>query len=321
MAGPKVFISSTCFDLKPIRDNLDKFIRSLGFDPVRSDKGSVVYDPTKRADEAAVSAVGTCDMLVLIVGGRYGSVPLDKTASVTNAEYRAAIDNKIPVFALVDSEVNNAFRLWKENQSNTEVDVDRINFPGVESCNVFRFLDEVQSASVNNAVYPFGSFDEIEHYLRQQWSGMFQDLLTDRKKVAEVSDTLTLLQQVGERIEFIAQRMLSTTGNEETIGFIQLMKRLSRAESIAWLVRNNLSVTPYDVLKHESFPECITAVGGTFTIEEGEAKWTKSGMKYAKRAFERDAEEYLKVRAALQQIQRERNLTLAQIEEAFREAK
>jgi len=41
MAKPRVFISSTCHGLNDIRDNLEKFIDSMGYEPVRSDKGNV----------------------------------------------------------------------------------------------------------------------------------------------------------------------------------------------------------------------------------------------------------------------------------------
>lgn len=37
MARPRVFISSTFYDLKQIRADLDNFIRSLGYDVVRNE--------------------------------------------------------------------------------------------------------------------------------------------------------------------------------------------------------------------------------------------------------------------------------------------
>ena len=38
MAVPRVFVSSTCYDLKYIRENLKYFIRSLGYEPVLSEE-------------------------------------------------------------------------------------------------------------------------------------------------------------------------------------------------------------------------------------------------------------------------------------------
>jgi hypothetical protein len=41
MARPRIFISSTYYDLKYIRASLDLFIESLGFEPVLSEKGDI----------------------------------------------------------------------------------------------------------------------------------------------------------------------------------------------------------------------------------------------------------------------------------------
>lgn len=38
MAKPRVFISSTFYDLKQVRSSLETFVRDLGFDPVLSEK-------------------------------------------------------------------------------------------------------------------------------------------------------------------------------------------------------------------------------------------------------------------------------------------
>ena len=44
MARPRVFISSTFYDLKQIRADLDNFIRSLGYDVVRNEEGAIPYE-------------------------------------------------------------------------------------------------------------------------------------------------------------------------------------------------------------------------------------------------------------------------------------
>lgn len=41
MAKPRVFISSTFYDLKQIRADLDNFIQSLGYDVVRNEEGAI----------------------------------------------------------------------------------------------------------------------------------------------------------------------------------------------------------------------------------------------------------------------------------------
>src|SRR5438093_238752 len=41
MAKPRIFISSTYYDLKHIRDSLAVFVDRLGFEPILSEKGNI----------------------------------------------------------------------------------------------------------------------------------------------------------------------------------------------------------------------------------------------------------------------------------------
>ena len=43
MARPRVFISSTYYDLKQTRENLDQFLTGLGYDTVRNEHGDIPY--------------------------------------------------------------------------------------------------------------------------------------------------------------------------------------------------------------------------------------------------------------------------------------
>jgi hypothetical protein len=47
MAKPRVFVSSTYYDLKYVRSSLELFIESLGYDAVLSEKGGVAYIPDR----------------------------------------------------------------------------------------------------------------------------------------------------------------------------------------------------------------------------------------------------------------------------------
>lgn len=46
MAVPRVFLSSTFFDLKQVRNNIGDFIKGLGYEPVMHEKSSVAYTYT-----------------------------------------------------------------------------------------------------------------------------------------------------------------------------------------------------------------------------------------------------------------------------------
>src|SRR6266849_10648083 len=109
MARPRVFVSSTYYDLKHLRSSLENFVESLGFDAILSEKGKIAYTPDIPLDESCYREVGNADVFVLIVGGRYGSeasagkktLPktfYDRYNSITRGEYRSAVERDIPIY-------------------------------------------------------------------------------------------------------------------------------------------------------------------------------------------------------------------------------
>lgn len=73
MAKPRVFVSSTYYDLRHIRASLEIFIDSLGFDSILSEKGDIAYTPNIPLDESCYREAQNSDIYVLIIGGRYGT--------------------------------------------------------------------------------------------------------------------------------------------------------------------------------------------------------------------------------------------------------
>lgn len=48
MAKPRVFISSTYYDLKNVRADLDRFIKEQGYEPVLNEHGNIPYGSEKK---------------------------------------------------------------------------------------------------------------------------------------------------------------------------------------------------------------------------------------------------------------------------------
>jgi hypothetical protein len=66
MAKPTVFISSTFFDLRTLRADLDRFIRQMGYEPIRNETGQIAYGTEAPLEDYCYKEVEICDIFVAI---------------------------------------------------------------------------------------------------------------------------------------------------------------------------------------------------------------------------------------------------------------
>jgi hypothetical protein len=261
MPAPTVFVSSTFYDLRYVRESLKRFIEEFGYTAVLSEEGAVFYNPATNAAQSCMSEIPNVQLFVLVIGGRYGSKMPNSEESVTNAEYQKAVQEKVPVFALVEQGTYNDFQLYRHNIAQSHL-LDSITFPNADSTKIFDFISQVQNAAVNNALYPFRAYSDIETYLRSQWAGMMYSFLTRSAESAKVADSLTILEGISARTELIAAQILRNVGqviDQLAVNFLQKML-VSRAVSDMRYV--NLSPTPVDIIKYDTLQECVTALFG-----------------------------------------------------------
>ncbi|MGB8899763.1 MAG: DUF4062 domain-containing protein [Methylocella sp.] len=184
MARPRVFVSSTYYDLKHVRSSLDNFIEALGFDSVLSEKGDIAFSPDVPLDESCYREASTADVLVLIIGGRYGSAAsteekkparavFERYDSITKKEYDAACSRDIPVYILIEQNVHTEYHTYLRNKDN-----ENIQYAHVDSVNVFRLIQVILSKPRNNPVHTFERFSDIESWLREQWAGLFANFFS-----------------------------------------------------------------------------------------------------------------------------------------------
>lgn len=216
MAAPKVFISSTCFDLREVRESLCKVVRDFGFEPVLSEKGDVFYHPDLHTHDSCIYEISNCQLFILLIGGRFGGAYVsDKTKSITNAEYEAAAKKKIPIFTYIKKSVLDNHHLY---QSNIDKEfINDLNFPAIEKAEdakfIFEFINRVRKASVNNAYEPFDTTSDIENHLRKQWASMFFDFLKNRELSAQLSQnsqSIDGLRNTADKLEELVKSLYKT---------------------------------------------------------------------------------------------------------------
>lgn len=236
MARPRIFISSTFYDLRQVRDNIERSIRELGYEPVRHEAGSVPYSREERLETAAYREVELCDVMVAIVGGRFGTESLEEPGySISHMELRRALERGLQVFVFVDKNVLGEYSTYKLNKDN-----DTITYSAVDDVRVFEFLDEIYSLPQNNPIESFEISSDITSYLKSQFAGLFQRFLQEQKRLTEM--------HILEEMNSVAETL------KNVVGFLTEERRSDAAIKNILMVNHpafrrlaTLTKTPYRV--------------------------------------------------------------------------
>lgn len=238
MAKPRVFVSSTYYDLRHVRNSLETFIATMGYEPVLFESGDIAFRHDSPLIESCYAEVQKCHMLVLVIGGRYGSSadgqrlpkPTEDLAkqyeiynSVTKNEYIKARERNIPIFIFVEKGVKGEFETFKRNRENKD-----IKYAHVDSTNVFLLLDDILSQTQNNFVREFDKFDDMATWLRDQWAGLFADSLSQKHTTTTINDLASQVEQLSEITESLksyAEKIISELKPDTSAQIIQEERR------------------------------------------------------------------------------------------------
>lgn len=207
MAGLKIFVSSTCYDLSIVREQIRTFIESMGYEPVMSDYNDILYDPRIHTHTSCVDEVTNCDMVLLIIGSRYGGKGVTEALSridfsnmynknksieelkkadgisVTQLEVLKAVEDNIPIYTFIENKVWHDHKLYEKNKEK-EI-IGQIFFPSIEKQEtakyIFNFINVVRFRTKGNSIFTFTKIQEIQYTLKKQWSNYFQRLLNEQK--------------------------------------------------------------------------------------------------------------------------------------------
>ena len=182
MARPRVFVSSTYDDLRIVRANLDRFIKEMGYEPVLYEKGHIPYGGADALEQDCYREIEKCDILVSIIGGRYGTQSRDSKHSITHRELKTAIELGKQVYIFVEKAVYYEYGTYLQNK-----EVKGFKPSSVNDVRVFSFLEDIYSIPTGNPIEPFELPDDIVKFLREQWAGLFQRLFQKMSRQKDVN--------------------------------------------------------------------------------------------------------------------------------------
>ncbi len=239
MATPRVFISSTYYDLKHVRNDISDFIRSLGYNPVMHDKGGVAYTQTDTIENSCYSELSTCDIVICIIGNHFGTQSANSDFSITMEELRTAIKNKKKIYIFIARDVYIENRTYIHNKG-----LGEFRPAYADDIKIHQFIEELRQTIKNNPIESFETTAEIIDSLRSQFAGLFQNLLardasmTEAKTAYDLHETTENFKDLLQTFHEESDRMLSafegtllTTNN--TIYYLRTLLGLKKTIFIA----------------------------------------------------------------------------------------
>lgn len=256
---PRIFVSSTFYDLKSIREELYRFIRQYNYEPIESEEGDIGYIPGRALDESCYKAMNDCDMAILIIGGRYGS-PASGEAnengeylSVTHKEFRTAVNNGIPVYAFIEQTVVTEYELYKRNKERFENPKYEFEFTSVDNINIFKFIAELKGIAGIPTI-AFSKTQDIEDFLAVQWADMFKNYLVslrknsaNKKMTDSVEQMKILMDKMDVMLDTVGKKILTADNSNEYEFVIERQKVLTFCADLV----NSLQLGEEDFVEQE----------------------------------------------------------------------
>ncbi|HAD97348.1 MAG TPA: hypothetical protein DCG19_08070 [Cryomorphaceae bacterium] len=182
MPFPRVFVSSTYVDLVDARDTVTNCLENLKAKPIVFERSGISYDHSKPMDLSCYESVKECDMVVLIIGGRYGSSSSNPNSStngltinsITKTEYLEALAANIKVLTFIKESVLYEYSTFK-NQTKAQQKNFKPTY--VDNLAIFDLITEIHQLKKNNAIYRYHKASDIEDVIRKEFSLLAQQAL------------------------------------------------------------------------------------------------------------------------------------------------
>lgn len=265
MAKPRIFVSSTYYDLKYVRERLERFISSYCFEPILFESDEVFFNPNLKLDESCYKEVETCHMMLLIVGGRYGTLATEQKntyeeqyISITNKEYETARKKGVPVMVFVEQNVYAEYKTYIANKKKLPSD---FKFAFVDDVRVFEFISTLEQG----AIKVFAKVEDIEHYFSHQIAGMLLAHLKDlqeKKANVEIKNAVDEIQIVSQSMKEMLNSIAENILKGEKGKYEALLRKQNESiiDFFIELVDQNIFIRKKTDIKEEELGDYATGI-------------------------------------------------------------
>lgn len=303
MAKPRIFVSSTCYDLKEIRSQIREFIQDYGYEPILSEFGDIFFDYGEHPQDSCFKEIEKCQMFVLIIGNSFGSTYYrysnsSSPNSITMEEFEKSIRCDIPkhvfINRFVEYDYQNYVRAWEkhirklssegklsddniENKKKLRQDFDNTYpFASDSYKNLFRFIERIYVENVGIQTFEYSS--DIKDNLKLQWAGAMYTFLTKDKSIPkrEIASLSEKIDGVSATLRSLLEVKDSSQGNELSfdLSSVRISQNLSSVEKIKSEVFGYIE----DILTDNGSPVIELQHDETISKEEVE-RWLNTVVK------------------------------------------
>lgn len=181
MAKPRIFLSSTFYDLKQVRTDIDNFIENIGYEIIRNEEGDIPYGKEDALEEYCYKEIKNVDILVSVIGGRFGSESKRGYSSISQIELKTALKENKQVYIFIEKNILSEYETYLINKES------KIKYRYADDIRVYQFIEEIKGLPNNNNIKSFETAGEITRYLKEQFAGLFQRFLEEQTRIKEVS--------------------------------------------------------------------------------------------------------------------------------------
>lgn len=176
-----------------------------------------------------------CDILVCIIGNKYGSESKSEHYSITQRELKTAIEEKKQVYIFIEKSVLLEYEIYVLNKN-----VSGMSYKYVDNPKIYSFIEEVKKLRVNNNIKSFETTQDITIYLREQFAGLFKRFLDDQNKVREIN-AINQLEKTSQTLNQLVALLSEKSENQSE----RLNKILMINNPLVGLIQEKLNIPYY----------------------------------------------------------------------------